>query len=143
MSKSAPPATRSHRLLRVGELLRHNLSEILLRGDIRDPALKGASITVTEVRVSPDLRNATVYVMPLGGAHSDEILAALMRSAGYLRGQVSKGVTLRYVPKLAFELDKTFDEADRIETLLRDPKVARDLGHDGGEASGDSDPDER
>lgn len=129
MSMSAPPA-KSHRLLRVGELLRHTLSEILARGEIRDPALTGASVTVTEVRVSPDLRNATVYVMPLGGAHSAEILAGLLRSAGYLRGQVSRAVTLRYVPRFVFEIDKTFDEADRIELLLRDPKVARDLGHE-------------
>lgn len=135
----APPA-RSHRLLRVGELLRHNLSEILRRGDIRDPALKINSVTVTEVRVSPDLHNATVYVMPLGGAHAEEILAGLLRSAGYLRGQVSKTVTLRYVPKLTFEIDKTFDEADRIELLLKNPKVAQDLVH-GPDDDASSDPD--
>ena len=129
MSMSAPSA-KSHRLLRVGELLRHALAEILTRGDIRDPAISEASLTVTEVRVSPDLHNATVYVMPLGGVHEAEVLAGLARSAGYLRGQVSRVVTLRYVPKFAFEIDKTFDEADRIEKLLRDPKVARDLHHD-------------
>lgn len=127
MNKIGHPA-KSHRLLRVGELLRHSLSEILARGELRDPALEDASITVTEVRVSPDLHNATAYVMPLGGEHSGEIMAALARCAGYLRGQVSKTVTLRYVPKLSFEIDQTFDAADRIEHLLRDPKVARDLG---------------
>jgi ribosome-binding factor A len=130
MTMPAAPHAKSHRLLRVGELLRHAIVEILTRGDIRDPALAGASVTVTEVRVSPDLHNATVYIMPLGGVHSPEVLAGLSRSAGYIRGQVSKAVTLRYVPKLAFEIDQTFDEADRIESLLRDPKVARDLGHD-------------
>ena len=135
------PSAKSHRLLRVGELLRHTLAEILTRGDIRDPAINAVSLTVTEVRVSPDLRNATVYVMPLGGVHETEVLAGLTRSAGYLRGQVSRAVTLRYVPKFIFEIDQTFDEADRIDALLRNPKVAQDLGHDqpGAGPSGDED----
>lgn len=125
---SRPSAgTKSHRLLRVGELLRHAISELLMRGDIRDPALEGSSITVTEVRVSPDLRNGTVFVMPLGGSHTGEILEGLERCSGYIRGQMSKAVTLRYVPKLKFELDHTFDEAGRIDRLLKDPRVARDL----------------
>jgi ribosome-binding factor A len=127
-ANKAVTASKSHRLLRVGELLRHSLSAILMRGDIRDPALTGTSVTVTEVKVSPDLHNATVFVMPLGGVHADEILEGFARCAGFLRGQLSKTVELRYVPKLTFEIDRTFDAVDRMEKMFKDPKVAQDLG---------------
>lgn len=124
-SRHAQPGQR---LLRVGENIRHALSEVLARGDLRDPALEGVSVTVTEVRVSPDLRHAQVYVMPLGGYDRDQVIAGLNRSAGYLRGQVSHSVHIKYFPRLFFKVDETYDEADRIEALLKDPRVSRDLG---------------
>ena len=103
------------------------LARILRSGECRDPVLSGANITVTEVRLSPDLRNATAYVMPLGGANAAEIVIALTRSAGFLRGRVTRGLTLRYAPNLAFSLDQTFDQADRIAALLARPDVERDV----------------
>jgi ribosome-binding factor A len=123
-------AGQSHRLLRVGEALRHALSDILMRGDLRDPALEGASVTVTEVRPSADLRHATVYIMPLGGKDTDEVLDGLARSAGYLSSQAAQRVRMKFFPKFIFRLDPSFDTADRIEKLLRDPRVARDLEHE-------------
>ena len=120
-------AGQSHRLLRVGEMLRHALSTVLMRGDLRDPGLEGVSVTVSEVRVSPDLRHAKVYVMPLGGHDTDVVIAALNRCAGHLRGEISGAVRLKYFPRLYFLIDETFDEADRIEALLRDPRVRQDL----------------
>jgi len=120
----------SQRQLRVGEELRHALAALLERGAVRDPGLGAASITVTEVRVSPDLRNATVYVMPLGGGDAAGALAALTRAAAYLRRLVAGAVRLRYVPALEFRADATFDEAARIDALLREPAVARDLAPD-------------
>jgi ribosome-binding factor A len=118
----------SQRQLRVGELIRHTLAEMLARGEVRDPDLEGLVVTVTEVRPSPDLRVATVYVMPLGGVGGDLALAALGRAAPYLRGRIAREVELRFAPELRFALDTTFDEATRIEKLLRSPPVARDLG---------------
>ncbi|MEX1147888.1 MAG: 30S ribosome-binding factor RbfA [Sphingomonadales bacterium] len=118
---------QNQRLLRVGEMLRHALAEVLARGDLRDPALEGVSVTVSEVRISPDLRHARVYVMPLGGHDTAVVLAGLNRSSGYLRGQVSHSVRLKYFPRFVFEIDETFDEADRIDALLRNPRVSRDL----------------
>ena len=117
----------SQRQLRVGEEIRHALSALLLRGDLRDPDLKDASITVAEVRVSPDLRNATAFILPLGGDRSDEVLDALKRAAPYLRTQVSHTIRLRYAPNLSFQLDTSFDYADRISRLLHSDPVARDL----------------
>lgn len=125
----------SQRQLRVGEELRHALAEILERGAVRDPGLGSASITVTEVRVSPDLRNATVYVTPLGGGDTAGVLAALSRAGPYLRRLVARSVQLRYVPAIAFCADRTFDEAAHIDALLRDPAVARDLAPDGDEGA--------
>jgi ribosome-binding factor A len=122
-----PSRGASQRRLRVAEELRHRLAEILQRGECRDPALRDAGITVTEVRISPDFRNATVYVMPLGGANRAEIVAALTRGAGFLRRQIARGLVLRYVPNLTFALDETFDEADRITAVLGRPEVVRDL----------------
>ena len=117
----------SQRQLRVGEELRHTLARLLGRHEMRDPALKDATITVTEVRISPDLKNASAFVMPLGGAHATEILAALQRGAPYLRGLIAREVGLRYVPTLRFLLDTSFDHASRIDALLHRPDVERSL----------------
>jgi len=120
----------SQRQLRVGEELRHALAAILARQELRDPALQDVTVTVTEVRVSPDLKNATAYVMPLAGRHTPEVLAGLRRSAGFLRAQLGREVPLRYTPSLAFALDTSFDHASRINDLLHRPEVERDLGGD-------------
>lgn len=112
--------TKSQRQLRVGELLRHALSEVLERDSVRDPDLAGVSVTVSEVRVSADLRNATAYVMPLGGAADCEtVVAALRRAAPFLRHGVAGRISLKYVPTLTFEPDTSFDYAGRIDTLLK------------------------
>ena len=115
------------RSLRVGEELRHALSAILCRGECHDPALRDASIAVTEVRFSPDLRSATVFVMPLGGVNAPEIVAGLRRSTPFLKRLLAREVPLRYTPNLLFELDLSFDQADRIAALLARPEVERDL----------------
>jgi len=112
---------------RVGEELRHALSQILRDGRCRDPALRHASISVTEVRLSPDLRNARVYVMPLGGANAAEIVAGLERSTPFLRVLVAGELSLRYAPALVFALDSSFEQADRISALLARPEVERDM----------------
>ena len=109
----------SQRQLRVGEEIRHLLAELLERGNMRDPDLRDATITVTSVDVSPDLRNATAFVMPLGGKDSEKILAALKRAAPWFRGRVGEKAGLRSAPDIRFRLDRTFDEADRIGALLR------------------------
>lgn len=118
----------SQRQLRIGEELRHALSHILQREELRDPDLAGRSITVTEVRVSPDLKAATAFVLPLGGTDSDRTVGALRRASGYLRGCVAREVVLKYVPRLNFETDESFDKAARIQQLLREPDIAADLG---------------
>ena len=118
---------RGQRQLRVGEELRHALVRLLRPGELRDPALFDANVTVTEVQISPDLRNATAFVMPLGGANAADIVAGLRRSTPYLRGQVAKAVRLRHVPNLSFALDGAFDSADRIAAVLHSEAVARDL----------------
>ncbi|MBV8391829.1 MAG: 30S ribosome-binding factor RbfA [Alphaproteobacteria bacterium] len=117
----------SQRQLRVGEEIRHLLAELLERGNMRDPELREASITVTSVDVSPDLRNAIAFVMPLGGRDSDRLLAALKRAAPWFRARVSEKAGLRSAPEIRFQLDQTFDEADKIGALLRRPDVARDI----------------
>ncbi|HWI27006.1 MAG TPA: 30S ribosome-binding factor RbfA [Stellaceae bacterium] len=126
------------RQLRIGEELRHALSRILQRGELRDPDLQDVAVTVTEVRVSPDLKNATAYVMPLGGARRAEVVAALSRSAGHLRGQIAREVPLRFTPGLAFALDTSFDHASRINELLHRPEVERDLAEPEAEESGET-----
>ncbi|MCP4385493.1 MAG: 30S ribosome-binding factor RbfA [Hyphomicrobiales bacterium] len=126
-SAGSPP---SQRQLRVGELIRHALADILQRGEVHDPALEGHVITVSEVRMSPDLKIATAFVMPLGGKDGRDVVKAFDRNRKYLRGDVARRVKLRYAPDLRFRLDPSFDESDRIETLLRDPAVKRDLGVD-------------
>lgn len=126
MTKALRPG-QSHRLLRVGEELRHALADVLARGDLRDPALEGVSITVSEVKPSPDLRHAMVYIMPLGGIEADHVLEGLRRSSGHLSSQVARRVRLKYFPRLVFRIDPSFDAVGRIENLLRDPRVVRDL----------------
>jgi ribosome-binding factor A len=125
-SGSAPPGP-SQRQLRVGEELRHILASILMRGEFRDPDLQGVNVTVSEVRVSPDLRNATAFVMPLGGAQEKPVVAALNRAAVYIRGQIARSVDLRLVPQVDFRVDESYDEAAKIARLLRRPDVAVDL----------------
>jgi ribosome-binding factor A len=117
----------SQRQLRVGEEIRHLLAELFERGNMRDPDLRDVSITVTAVDVSPDLRNATAFVMPLGGADVGRLLGAMRRAAPWFRARVGERAGLRYAPEIRFELDRTFDEADRIGSLLRRPDVARDI----------------
>ena len=124
-AKSDRPA--SQRQLRVGEELRHVLARILARGELRDPALTNQTLTVTEVRVSPDLKNATAFVVPLGGRGLEDSIAALNRAANFLRGQVGREITLRHVPSLEFLADRSFDEASRVENILSRPSVRRDL----------------
>ena len=126
MAKKSP-RTPGQRQLRVGEELRHALADILGRGELRDPELAGRTVTVTEVRISPDLKNATAFVMPLAGAHEAEVMAALRRSAGHLRAVVAHRLQLRHAPILGFELDRSFDYAGRIGRLLHQPEVQRDL----------------
>ncbi len=129
--------TPGQRPLRVGEEIRHALARIFARGELRDPDLAGVTVTVTEVQVSPDLKNATAFVMPLGGVHEAEVIAALRRSAPYLRRAVGRDVTLRYAPTLSFALDTAFAQASRIQAALHRPEVERDLS-----ASEQPEPDE-
>jgi len=117
----------SQRALRAGELIRHALAEIFSRGDVHDPVLESHLITVPEVRMSPDLRQATVYVMPLGGRDQNDVVAALERNKRYLRGEIARRVNLKFAPDIRFRIDERFDEAERIEKLLRSPDVQRDL----------------
>src|SRR3954454_8759293 len=126
--KTAGPRPPSQRQLRVGEELRHALAQLLRPGELRDPALREANITVTEVRVSPDLKNATAYVMPLAGTNADEIMNGLKRSAPFLRAMLARSVELRQAPNIAFAYDTAFDSAARIVELLHTPEVERDLG---------------
>jgi ribosome-binding factor A len=117
----------SQRQLRVGELIRHEIADMLTRGDIHDPVIEGHMITVPEVRMSPDLRLATVYVMPLGGRDERPVIEALDRNKRYVRGEIARRVNLKFAPEIRFRLDERFGEAERIEKLLRTPVVQRDL----------------
>jgi ribosome-binding factor A len=119
----------SHRTLKVGEAMRHVLAEMLARGDVRDPVLESAIISVSEVRVSPDLRHATAYVMPVGcdDAEQAAVLAALNAHARTFRHEMARRVNTKYAADLRFRLDESYDEAARIDSLLRAPRVARDL----------------
>jgi ribosome-binding factor A len=128
MSRGLKPP--SQRQLRVGEELRHVVANLIERGEFRDPDLVGRAITVTEVRVSPDLRNATVFVTPLGGGDSGPMLAGLKRAKAYLRREIGHQMRLRMVPELWFQVDTSFDEAGRIDALLHSPEVRRDLDQD-------------
>ena len=117
----------SQRQLRVGETIRRGLSEILMRGDIHDPELNRMSITVGEVRTSPDLRIATAYVLPLGGKGKDEVVALLARNKHELRRMIGKKLGLKHTPELRFQLDKTFDQMDEARRILGDERVRRDV----------------
>src|SRR6201994_2675318 len=119
----------SQRQLRVGELVRHAMADMLTRGDIHDPVIEGHLITVPEVRMSADLRLATIYIMPLGGRDEKTVLDALDRNKRYVRGEIARRVNLKFAPEIRFRIDERFDEAERIEKLLRTPAVQRDLPH--------------
>jgi ribosome-binding factor A len=121
----------SQRQLRVGELIRRTLSEVLARGDVHDPELNRMSITVGEVQTSPDLKVATAYVLPLGGGHAEEALAALRRNRAELRRMVAKKMALKFAPEIRFAIDETFDRMDETRRLFAQDEVRRDIeGHD-------------
>ena len=125
------PEQHSVRVLKVGERVRHVLSEILTRQQVHDDILSAHTLSVTEVRMTPDLRNASVYVKPLLGAEEDAVISALRQNTAFLQREVAKRLGLKFAPKLRFKADESFDEADRIDKLLSDPRVTRDLGeHD-------------
>ena len=124
---TSKPSGPSQRQLRVGEALRHALAWVLERADFRDPALQGVAVTVTEIRMTPDLKHATAYVMPLGGDNTAPAIEGLNRAAGYLRHEVAKEVPLKFLPDYRFELDTSFDEGARIDALLNRPEVQRIL----------------
>jgi len=117
----------SQRQLRVGELVRHVVAEMLTRGEVHDPVLEGHLITIPEVRLTADLRLATIYALPLGGRDADAVLAALNRNKRFLRGEIARRINLKFAPDIKFAIDERFDEAERIEKLLRTPAVQRDL----------------
>ena len=117
-------------MLRVGELVRHALAALLARGEIEDEALVGTVVTVPEVRMTPDLKIANAYVMPLGGMHAEEIVEALNRNKKFIRGRIAPQVNLKYAPEVRFYVDETFEEAGRIDALLRSDRVKRDLDDD-------------
>jgi ribosome-binding factor A len=125
----------SQRQLRVGEMLRHSLAQILVRGEIRDPDLEGVSVTVTQVKPSPDMRHATVFVEPLGGKHAKEIVAALNRHKAFLRGEMGHMIDLKFTPDLRFIEDESFSEAQKIEDILKSDRVQRDLKSDDGDGA--------
>src|SRR6476469_1681547 len=127
--KSSAPGG-SQRQLRVGELVRHAIADILSQGSVHDPELEGHIITVPEVRMSPDLKLATIYVMPLGGRDTEVVIVALERNKKFLRGEIAHRVNLKFSPDIRFRVDERFDEAERIEKLLRTPAVQRDLQSD-------------
>lgn len=127
MPANTTPETRSVRVLRVGEQVRHVLSEILARGDVHDELLAKHPVSVTEVRMSPDLRHATVFVKPLLGANEDAVIKALRTNTAYLQREVAARIQQKYAAKLKFLVDESFDEGTHIDTLLRAPKVAQDL----------------
>ncbi|WP_284124938.1 30S ribosome-binding factor RbfA [Parerythrobacter aestuarii] len=124
------PEQHSVRVLKVAERVRHILSELLARQEVHDETVSAANIAVTEVRMTPDLKNATAYVKPLLGKDEDEIVKALRQNTAFLQKEVAKRLGLKFAPKLKFRADESFEEADRIEKLLSDPRVARDLDSD-------------
>jgi ribosome-binding factor A len=133
MARHRRPRTESgasQRQLRVGELVRHALAEMLARGEVHDPVIESHPITIPEVRMTADLRLATIYVMPLGGHDTDAVLAALARNKRFLRGEIARRINLKFAPEIRFAIDERFDEAERIEKLLRTPAVRRDLDRD-------------
>ena len=135
MKHNDTPETRSVRLLRVGEQVRHILSDILARGEVHDDVLTSHVVSVTEVRMSPDLRHATVFVKPLLGKDEEAVIKALRTNTAYLQREVAGRTKMKYAAKLKFLADESFDEGSHIDQLLRDPKVARDLGEDADDES--------
>jgi len=127
---TATPEQQSVRVLKVGERVRHILSELLARGEVHDDTLTAHAVSVTEVRMTPDLRNAAAYVKPLLGLDEAAVLKALRTNTAFFQREVAKRLGLKFAPKLQFKPDESFEEADRIEKLLSDPKVARDLESD-------------
>ncbi|WP_257547838.1 30S ribosome-binding factor RbfA [Sphingopyxis sp. DBS4] len=127
MRHNETPSGPSVRVLRVGEQVRHVLSEILARGDVHDDVLTNHPVSVTEVRMSPDLRHATVFVKPLLGRDEEAVIKALRTNTAYLQREVAHRIRMKYAAKLKFLPDESFDEASHIDALLRDPKVMRDL----------------
>ena len=123
-------AEGSQRQLRVGELVRHALAEMLTRGDVHDPVIERHMITIPEVRVTADLRLATIYVMPMGGRDTEDVLAAFERHKKFLRAELAHRINLKFAPDIRFRVDDRFAEAERIDKLLRSPDVKRDLSHD-------------
>jgi ribosome-binding factor A len=132
----ASPA--SQRQLRVGELIRHALAEMLARSAVHDPVLEGHLVTIPEVRMTADLRQATVYVMPLGGRDVAEVIEAFERNRKFLRGEIAHRVNLKFAPDIRFRVDERFDEAERIEKILRTPRVRRDIESADGTDSDDN-----
>ncbi|WDR06460.1 30S ribosome-binding factor RbfA [Devosia rhodophyticola] len=130
MSRDNKPTGPSQRMLRVGELVRHALAAMFARGEVEDDALRGAVVTVPEVRMTPDLKLANVYIMPLGGERAEEVVAALNRHRKFIRGQVAPQISMKYAPDVRFYVDDTFEEASRIDALLRSDKVRQDLEGD-------------
>ena len=126
--QQSTPEQRSVRVLKVGERVRHILSELLTREEVHDDTLSAHTVSITEVRMSPDLRNANVFVKPLLGAAEDDVLTALRQNTAFLQREVAKRLGLKFAAKLKFRTDESFDEAHRIEKLLSDPRVKRDLG---------------
>ena len=121
----------SQRQLRVGELVRHAIADMLTRGDVHDPVIEGHLITVPEVRMTPDLRLATIYIMPLAGRDTDKVIAAFERNKKFIRGEIAHAVNLKFAPDIRFHIDDRFEEAERIDKLLRSPEVKRDLDDEG------------
>ena len=121
------PSGPSQRQLRVGEALRHALAQVMREHEIRDPELEGVSVTITQVKPSPDMRYATVYCAPLGGQNTDRIIAALNRHKGFMRGEMGHMISTKFTPDLRFVEDQSFAEAEKIENLLKSPLVQRDL----------------
>lgn len=133
MTRSHAPraaAGPSQRQLRVGELIRHALAEILMRGEVHDPEIEAVTISISEVRMSPDLKLGTCYVAPLGMTGAEEAVAALERNRRFLRGAVAKRINLRHSPELRFRVDDSYDSGARIDALLQSPEVRRDLEAD-------------
>ena len=131
------PTGPSQRQLRVGEMLRHALADILRQNEIRDPDLIGVSVTITQVKPSPDMRYATVYCEPLGGENAQAVIAALNRHKGFLRGEMGHRIATKFTPDLRFVEDQSFAEAQKIETILKSPEVQRDLHAEDDEESED------
>ena len=129
--RDSAPGGGSQRQLRVGELVRHAVAEMLMRGDVHDPVIEGHLITVPEVRMTADLRLATIYVMPLAGRDSDQVVAAFERNKKFLRAEIAHRINLKFAPDIRFRIDDRFAEAERIDKLLRSPSVKRDLEDEG------------